>query len=257
MVVFDIISIFPESFRGVFDYGIPGKARAEGLIEINVHDLRPFGKGKHRVLDDAPYGGGDGMVMMAEPVAAALEQVVGAERDRSKVILTTPQGKPFDQETAMRLAGENRLVIVCGRYAGVDERIRLELVDEEISIGDYVLSGGHLAAMVIVDAVARLLPGVLGNEDSAAHDSFPLLLEEAQYTRPREWRGHEVPEVLLSGDHARIERWRAMERLRRTRERRPDLYERAAEALRRLEEQESTRGGGAKEKSSGKKENEK
>ncbi len=254
MIVFDIISLFPESFQGVFDYGVLGKAREEGLIEINVHDLRPYGAGRHRVLDDAPYGGGDGMVMMAEPVAKALEGVVGADRTRSKVILTTPQGKLFNQEKAVKLAGESRLVIICGRYAGVDERVRAEVVDEEISIGDYILTGGHLAAMVIVDAVARLAPGVLGNKDSAANDSFPLLLEEAQYTRPREWRGLEAPDVLISGDHARIERWRAIERLRRTARRRPDLYEKAVESLRRMEEQSPERGGGKDKKSSGKKE---
>ncbi len=235
MTSFDIITLFPEMFRGVFEFGVIGRACERGLLKIGVHDLRPFGIGRHRVVDDAPFGGGDGMVMMAEPVARAIESVVGENRDRTRVMLTTPQGRPFDQQIAMRLAGLERIAIICGRYAGVDERVRRFLVDEEISVGDYILSGGEYAAMIIVDAISRLVPGVLGNEDSPAKDSFPCLLEEAQYTRPREWRGHGVPEMLLSGDHARIARERNEDRLRRTKERRPDLYKKAVRDLKKLE----------------------
>jgi tRNA (guanine37-N1)-methyltransferase len=235
MTAFDIITLFPELFRGAFDYGVIGRARKKGLIRIDVHDLRPFGKGRHRVVDDAPFGGGDGMVMMAEPIAQALENVVGENRDQTRVILTTPQGGTFDHETARRFAGYERIIIICGRYAGVDERVRQYLVDEEISIGDYILSGGEPAAVVIVDAVARLIDGVLGNEDSVVNDSFPYLLEEAQYTRPRVWKGHGVPEVLLSGDHARVARWRIENRIARTQERRPDLYKRAVRIIKKLE----------------------
>jgi len=235
MTAFDIITLFPEMFRDVFEYGVIGRALKKGLIKVEICDLRPFGAGRHRVVDDAPFGGGDGMVMMAEPIACAIESVAGENREDVHVVLTTPQGKPFDQESAVRLAERERIVIVCGRYAGVDERVRQSLVDEEISIGDYVLSGGEYAAMVIVDAVLRLTPGVLGNEDSVANDSFPYLLEEAQYTRPREWRGHEVPEVLLSGDHARIAQWRNEDKLKCTEKKRPDLYRKAIKILKKSE----------------------
>jgi tRNA (guanine37-N1)-methyltransferase len=164
--------------------------------------------------------------MMAEPLARALENILGEDRNQTRVILTTPQGSPFNQDAAQRLASLDRIAIVCGRYAGVDERVRQFLVDEEISIGDYVLSGGELPAMVIVDGVTRLIPGVLGNEDSPQNDSFPDRLEHAQYTRPRVWRGKSVPEILISGDHEKIRRWREEDSLRRTMERRPDLIQR-------------------------------
>jgi len=243
MAQFDIITLFPEFFREVFDCGVVGRARDGGLIGIDVHDLRPFGIGKHRVVDDTPFGGGDGMVMMVEPVARAIETVLEGKRDKTHVILTTPQGEVFDQNAARRLATmDRRIAIICGRYAGVDERVRDLLVDEELSIGDYVLSGGEPAAIVIVDAVARLVPGVLGNEDSVINDSFPYLLEEAQYTRPREWNGHGVPEVLLSGNHAKIAAWRAMERLERTCRNRPDLYEKAAAILKELKDNDPKEG---------------
>jgi len=235
MTEFDIISLFPEFFRGAFDFGVLGRARKKGLIRVDVHDLRPFGKGRHHVVDDAPFGGGDGMVMMAEPIERALENLLGENRLETRVILTTPQGRVLDQEAAKRLAGYGRIAILCGRYAGVDERVRRHLVDEEISIGDYILSGGEPAAIVIVDAVSRLIPGVLGNEDSVINDSFPYLLEEAQYTRPQVWKGHGVPEELLSGDHARIARWRMKDRLARTEAHRPDLYKKAVRALKKLE----------------------
>lgn len=227
MLTVDIITLFPEMFTGVFEAGVIGRAKTKGLINIRVRDLRPFGIGRHRIVDDAPFGGGDGMVMMAEPISRALENILGEERKNTLVILTTPQGKPFDQETARRLSKEKRIAVICGRYAGVDERVRQFLADEEISIGDYVLSGGEMPAMVIVDAVVRLVPGVLGNEDSPQNDSFPDRLEHAQYTRPRVWRGHSVPEVLLSGDHEKIRLWREEDSERRTLERRPDLIRRA------------------------------
>lgn len=223
MLTIHIFTLFPNMFKGVFDEGVIGRAAGKKLVDVNIHDLRPFGLGKHRIIDDAPYGGGDGMVMMVEPIARALEKTLGDDRVRTKVILTTPQGKPFNQRAARKLAGEEKIAIICGRYAGVDERVREHLVDDEISIGDYVLTGGELPAMVIADAVARLIPGVLGNEDSASNDSFPEALEHAQYTRPGDWRGHSVPGVLLSGDHERIRQWREDNSRKRTAERRPDL----------------------------------
>lgn len=222
-MIIDIITLFPDMFRGVFDAGVIGRALEKGLLDIRVHDLRPFGAGKHHVVDDTPYGGGDGMVMMVDPIARALENILGDDRKNVRVILTSPQGKPLNQEAVNRLSGLGRIAIICGRYAGVDERVREVLVDEEISIGDYVLTGGELPAMVVTEAVARLLPGVLGNVDSPANDSFPDQLEHAQYTRPREWRGHSVPEVLLSGDHGRIRIWREEDSSNRTAKRRPDL----------------------------------
>lgn len=236
MISFDVITLFPEMFKGIFELGVIGRAREKGLIRIDVHDLRRFGEGRHKSVDDTQFGGGDGMVMMAEPIAKALEAVMNREREKAHVVLTTPQGKPLNRERVEKLSAVGRIVIVCGRYAGVDERVRELLVDEEISIGDYVLSGGELAAMVIIDAVSRYVPGVLGNEDSAANDSFPHLLEEAQYTRPRQWRGLAAPEILLSGDHAKIAKWRAMNRLERTKKRRPDLYRKALRRLKKLEE---------------------
>lgn len=224
MLTVDIITLFPEMFTGVFKAGVIGRAIERGKVVIRVHNLREYGIGKHKMVDDTPFGGGDGMVMMAEPIARALEDILGDERDKTRVILTTPQGKPYNQEKAMELAQCDRIAIVCGRYAGVDERVRLYLVDEEISIGDYVLSGGELPAMVIVDCAVRHVPGVLGNEDSPKNDSFPLLLEHAQYTRPRVWRGHAVPDVLLSGNHEEIRKWRLQDSEQRTAHRRPDLF---------------------------------
>lgn len=224
MFAVDIITLFPEMFTEVFKSGVIGRALESGKVILRVHNLREYGIGKHKVVDDAPFGGGDGMVMMAEPIARALEDILGGERDKTRVILTTPQGKPYNQEKAMELASCGRIAIICGRYAGVDERVRLYLVDEEISIGDYVLSGGELPAMVIVDSAVRHVAGVLGNEDSSKNDSFPLMLEHAQYTRPRVWRGHHVPNVLLSGNHEEIRKWRLKDSEERTAQRRPDLF---------------------------------
>src|SRR5207302_3028154 len=202
-----------------------GKAQEKGLLRVRVVDVRDFAQGKHRVTDDVPYGGGAGMVMKPEPLVSAIE----AARQISPgahVVLLTPQGARFDQRKAEELARRDRLVLVCGRYEGVDERV-LSFVDEELSLGDFILQGGEVGALAVIEAVARLVPGVLGNEESARSESFgvEMLLEGPQYTRPPEFRGMAVPEPLLSGDHARIARWRRRQALLRTRQRRPDLFE--------------------------------
>ncbi len=226
-MVFDILTLFPEMCRSPFAVSILGKAIERGLIEVHAHCLRDWAEGRHLVTDDAPYGGGDGMVMKVEPVARALDDL-RCRRPGSKVLLMTPQGRPLTQGGVAELAREKGLIFVCGRYEGIDERIR-ELVDDEISLGDFVLTGGELPAMVIIDAVARLVPGVLGSAGSADGDSFSDgLLEYPQYTRPAEFRGRKVPDVLLSGDHGAIARWRRREQLRRTLQRRPELLEDAA-----------------------------
>ena len=223
---FDILTIFPDMLAGPLTASILGKAADKGLIEINLHNLRDWAEGKHKVTDDTPYGGGDGMVMKVEPVAAALSEL-REKRPASRVLLMSPQGKTFQQADAERFSQEAGLVFVCGRYEGFDERIR-SLVDEEISLGDFVLTGGELAAVTILDATARLLPGVLGAAGSAQGDSFSDgLLEYPQYTRPAEFKGVRVPEVLASGNHQLIANWRRREQLRRTLERRPELLESA------------------------------
>jgi tRNA (guanine37-N1)-methyltransferase len=229
MLRFDILSIFPEMFTTPFDCSLIRKARDNGLIEIGVHDIRSYAEDKHRMTDDAPYGGGGGMVMKVEPIARALDHLSegpDAGRAVDAVILLTPQGETFNQKIAGEFALYSRIVLICGHYEGVDERVRTHLVDREISLGDYVLTGGELPAMVVVDAVARLVPGVLGNSESASLDSFAMgLLEYPHYTRPGEYRGWKVPEVLLSGNHRDITAWRRRESLRRTLARRPDLLE--------------------------------
>jgi len=223
---FDILTIFPDMLEGPLTASILGKAADKGLIEINLHNLRDWAEGKHKVTDDTPYGGGDGMVMKVEPVAAALSEL-REKRPASRVLLMSPQGKTFQQADAERFSQEAGLVFVCGRYEGFDERIR-SLVDEEVSLGDFVLTGGELAAATILDATARLLPGVLGAAGSAQGDSFSDgLLEYPQYTRPAEFKGVGVPEVLISGNHQLIANWRRREQLRRTLERRPELLESA------------------------------
>jgi tRNA (guanine37-N1)-methyltransferase len=220
---FDILTLFPAMFDGPFGESIIKRAAQDGLIDIRLHDIRDYARDRHRTADDYPYGGGAGMVMKVEPLAACIEQVK-TERPEARLILTTPRGRPFDQDLAGELAKERELIIICGRYEGVDERVR-ELFDaDEISLGDFVLTGGELAAMVIVDAVARLIPGVLGSDESAAADSFSDgLLEYPHYTRPAEFRGAMVPEVLLSGNHREIAKWRRHQALRRTLTDRPDL----------------------------------
>ncbi|MEI8063765.1 MAG: tRNA (guanosine(37)-N1)-methyltransferase TrmD [Verrucomicrobiota bacterium] len=220
---FDILTLFPGIFTGPLDESILKRARETGLVKIRVHNLRDFTHDKHRVVDDRPYGGGPGMLMKPEPIFEAVEKL---QRPESCVVLMTPQGKPFTQAQAGQLAGKPHLIIICGHYEGVDERIREALVDEEISIGDYVLTNGALAAAVVVDAVTRLLPGAIGHEQSAADDSFATgMLEGPQYTRPPEFRGMKVPDVLLSGDHGAVEKWRVNEARQRTQQRRPDLLE--------------------------------
>jgi len=220
---FDILTLFPGMFDGPFRESIIRRAIEGGLIDIRLHAIRDFAFDRHRTTDDYPYGGGAGMVMKPEPLAACVEEVCAA-RPSARVILTTPQGKPFSQSLAEEFAREQELLIICGRYEGIDERIRELFVDDEISLGDFVLTGGELAAMVIVDAVSRLMPGVLGSGESAAGDSFSDgLLEYPQYTRPPEFRGLGVPDVLLSGNHQEIARWRRHMALQRTWIKRPDL----------------------------------
>jgi tRNA (guanine37-N1)-methyltransferase len=225
----EILTLFPRMCTGYLAESILGKAQESGLLAVTVTDVRDHAAGKHRITDDAPYGGGAGMVMKPEPLTEALE----AARRRlpgARVILTSPRGRVLDHGVARELAAHGRLVLACGRYEGVDERVR-SAVDEEVSLGDFVLTGGELAALAIVDAAARFIPGVLGNEASAGAESFAGvggLLEHPHYTRPPEYRGMQVPEVLLSGDHRRIDRWRRREALRVTRERRPDLFARLA-----------------------------
>jgi tRNA (guanine37-N1)-methyltransferase len=223
---FDVLTIFPGMFEGPLTESILSRGRQKGLIDVHLHDLRDYAHDRHRQVDDTPYGGGGGMILMPGPIFEAVEGIRKkhpAQRDR--VILLSPQGPRFGQEKARQLAGEHdRLLLVCGRYEGVDERVREFLVDEEISIGDYVLTGGELAAMVVIDSVARLVPGVLGGERSAAEDSFSEgVLEYPQYTRPAVFRGHRVPEVLLSGNHAEIRRWRNEMAWKNTAIKRPDL----------------------------------
>ncbi len=226
----DILTLFPEMLVGPLDHSVIGRAREKELLTINFHNIREFAEDKHRVVDDYSFGSGEGMVLKVEPIFAALEHVLGDDPmlpHRAKVILTSPQGRVFDQKKAKELAQEEWLVIICGRYEGVDERIRA-IVDDEISLGDYVLTGGELPTLVIVDAVVRLLPGVLGREDSPKRDSFfEGILDHPHYTRPREFRGMKVPEVLLSGDHERIRLWQRKEALKKTLKRRPELLESA------------------------------
>ena len=217
----DILTLFPGMFVGPFDESILKRAREAGLLQLNLVDIRDFATDRHRTVDDTPYGGGPGMVMKPGPIFAAIEAVRSAD---SRVILLSPQGRLFEQAMAIELSTLPHLVLICGHYEGVDERVREHLVDEELSIGDYVLTGGELAAMVLVDAVARLLPGVLGAGDSIVEESHSSgLLEYPQYTRPAEFRGWRVPDILLSGNHAEIARWRRRRALERTRARRPDL----------------------------------
>ncbi|MBP2651296.1 MAG: trmD [Firmicutes bacterium] len=222
----DIVSLFPDMFDGPFGHSIIKRATDAGLLTIGVVNPRDFTVDKHHIVDDTPFGGGSGMVMKVDPVCQAVESVTVDQEVRRRVILMCPGGQTFDQAKARELAGYEQLVLVAGHYEGMDDRVREHVVDEAISIGDYVLTGGELPAMVIVDAVARMLPGVLGASDAAIDDSFYTgLLEYPQYTRPREYRGWEVPEVLISGDHAKIARWRRKESLRNTLKRRPDLLE--------------------------------
>jgi tRNA (guanine37-N1)-methyltransferase len=226
MLRIHVLTIFPDMFASPLQESILKRAQEKSLVRIGVHDLRQFTCDRHRSTDDDPYGGGPGMIMKPAPLVRGLK-TLRCDEPGLHAILTCPQGKPFTQRRACELARKEALLFVCGRYGGVDERVRA-YVDEELSIGDYILTGGELAALVMMDAIMRLVPGVLGNEASAEDDSFAeALLDAPQYTRPRAFRGQEVPAVLLSGDHQQIERWRRREALRRTLERRPDLLTRA------------------------------
>ncbi|HEY6969021.1 MAG TPA: tRNA (guanosine(37)-N1)-methyltransferase TrmD [Candidatus Angelobacter sp.] len=246
---FEIITIFPDFFRGPLDYGIVRRAREAGLIDISVHDLRDFTSDKHKTVDDRPFGGGEGMVLKPEPIFACVESLQVAPREqrvshavRESVILLSPQGRMFTQAMAQELAALDRIVLLCGRYEGVDERVAENLADREVSIGDYILSGGELGAAVIVDTITRLLPGALGNQASAQQESFTAaqkvagelpdstcvsggLLDYPHYTRPAEFRGMKVPEVLIGGNHQQIRRWRRQKALQKTLRNRADLLE--------------------------------
>jgi len=271
---FEILTIFPEIFRSFFEFGVVSRAQKTGLVEIGIHDLRQFTHDRHRTVDDRPFGGGEGMVLKAEPLAEALTSIgiqpiaarIPASASREAVVLLSAQGHPFTQSIARELAALDRVVLLCGRYEGIDERINQLYCDRELSIGDYVLSGGELAAAVVLDATARLIPGVLGNEASSEFESFGPgdaaittsvegvprsqhgsggLLDYPHYTRPAEFRGVAVPEVLLGGDHAAVRKWRREQQLRKTLKNRPDLLERAElseedrRILQRLQSQES------------------
>jgi tRNA (guanine37-N1)-methyltransferase len=230
----DILTLFPEICRAPLSESMMKRAQENGIVDLRIHNLRDWTTDKHRVVDDAPFGGGQGMVMKPEPIFAAVEELQktsnaqrptsNAQLQRSKVILMSPAGRRFNQQLAAELSGESHLIVICGHYEGVDHRVVEQLVDLEISIGDYVLTNGAIAAVVLVDAVVRLLPGVLGDEQSAVDDSFSSgMLEAPQYTRPAEFRGWKVPDVLLSGNHAAIAAWRKEQGRKRTKENRPDL----------------------------------
>jgi tRNA (guanine37-N1)-methyltransferase len=230
----DVLTIFPEFFREVFDFGIIRRAKSANIVEINIHDIREFSDDKHRTVDDRPFGGGDGMVLKPQPIFSLIESLLGTcEREnyplKTRVILLSPQGKVFKQAAAREFANEaERIILICGRYEGVDERVNDALVTDEISIGDYVLSGGEPAAVVLVDAIVRLLPNALGSETSAENDSFSEgILDCPHYTRPADFRGMRVPDVLLNGNHAEIEKWRKEKALEKTKRIREDLLKRS------------------------------
>jgi len=222
----DILTLFPDMFPGVLNSSILNRAREKGKFNYNVINFREYADNKHEKVDDYPYGGGAGMVLTAQPIFDAVDAVIKNKPTKPRIILMCPQGKPYNQEKAEELAQEDHLVFICGHYEGYDERIREHLVTDEISIGDYVLTGGELGAMVVMDSIVRLLPDVLGNEQSAPEDSFSTgLLEHPHYTRPANFRGMTVPDVLLSGNHAHIDAWRRQQSIKRTYERRPELLE--------------------------------
>lgn len=223
----DVLTLFPEMFDGVFGASIVKRACEAGVVDVAVTNIRDFAPDKYRKVDDAPFGGGPGMVMMCQPVFDAVEHVRAQAAPAGEVVLMSPQGRSLTHDVAAELAGRDRLILVAGHYEGFDERIRTHLADDEISLGDFVLSGGEIAAMAVVDAVVRLLPGALGSDESTHEESFAAgLLEYPQYTRPRDYRGYGVPEILLNGDHAKIAAWRHEQAEQRTRQRRPDLWRR-------------------------------
>ncbi len=232
---FHVVTIFPEFFRGPFEHGVVARAQEDGKLEIRIHNLRDWTSDRHKTVDDRPFGGGEGMLLKPEPLFAAVETIFpermrGECDEKRRVVLLSAQGRKFDQAAAQRLSEAAELLLLCGRYEGVDERVAEHLADEELTIGDYVLSGGELAAAVVIDTIARLIPGVLGNADSAVRESFTTdagVLDCPQYTRPAEFRGWRVPEVLLSGNHEQIRRWRETAALEKTARLRPDLKEAA------------------------------
>ena len=231
-MVFHIVTIFPEYFRGPFEHGVVAKAREAGILDIRIHDLRTWTFDRHRTVDDRPFGGGEGMVLKPEPLFLAVESIWPRRNERQRIALLSAQGRKFDQPLAREYAALDELMLICGRYEGVDERVAEYLADQEVSIGDYVLSGGELAAAVVVDCVARLLPGVLGNEESSVNESFGTdgRLDCPQYTRPADFRGWKVPEVLMSGNHAEIRKWRREAADEKTARLRPDLLGESAQA---------------------------
>jgi tRNA (guanine37-N1)-methyltransferase len=221
----DVLTLFPGYFAGPLDESLLGRARAAGLLDITVHDIRSWATDRHRTVDDVPYGGGAGMVLKPEPFFAAVEELYGAIESRPRTIVLTPRGEPLTQERVVKLAREPALLLLCGRYEGIDERVHTGLAHDELSVGDYVLAGGEVAAAVVIESVTRLLPGVMGNDASGADESFAGgLLEYPHYTRPAEFRGLRVPDVLLSGHHGEIAKWRHEQSEQRTRATRPDLY---------------------------------
>jgi len=230
-MIFRILTIFPDFFQGPLQYGVVAKAAEFGLIQIHIHDLRTWTHDRHRTVDDRPFGGGEGMLLKPAPIFDAVESIWPERQPNQRIILLSAQGLRFDQEAARRLSGYEELLLICGRYEGVDERVAEHLADEELSVGDFVLSGGELAAALVLDCVARLLPGVLGNQDSTLHESFAgaageaSLLDCPQYTRPAEFRGWKVPEVLLSGNHEEIRNWRRQAARDKTAKNRPDLLQ--------------------------------
>jgi tRNA (guanine37-N1)-methyltransferase len=234
-MVFHVLTIFPEWFRGPLEHGVVARAVESGKIRIVLHNLRDWTSDRHKTVDDRPFGGGEGMLLKAEPIFLAAEAILPEREPEKRIVLLSPQGRLFDQAAARRLSEAAEVLLICGRYEGVDERVAQHLADEELSIGDYVLSGGELAAAVVLDAVARLVPGVLGNQDSAVRESFacgedgPGILDCPQYTRPAEFRGWKAPEVLLGGNHEEIRRWRREAALDKTARLRPELLERLRE----------------------------
>ncbi len=223
----DVLTLFPDYFTGPLDASLLGRARVRGAVDVGVHDLRRWTRGVHNTADDSPYGGGAGMVLKPEPFFEAVDDLYGGPQDRPRTVVLTPRGRLLDQRLVEELAGEPGLLLLCGRYEGIDERVHRGLAHDEVSIGDYVLAGGEVAACAIIEAVVRLLPGVMGNVESGTDESFGEgLLEYPHYTRPPEYRGMAVPEVLRSGDHQKVRRWRREQAIARTREVRPDLYER-------------------------------
>jgi tRNA (guanine37-N1)-methyltransferase len=226
VVRIDVVSLFVDFFRGPFDASLLGRARTEGLLDLRVHDLRDWARDRHRTVDDQPYGGGAGMVLKPEPFFDAVEQLYGSVEARPRTVLLTPRGRTLTQQLVEQLAAEPQLLLLCGRYEGIDERVHRALATDEVSVGDYVLAGGEAAACILVEAVTRLLPGVMGNATSGVDESFAAgLLEYPHYTRPASYRGMDVPAVLTSGDHAAVAAWRREQAVATTRQLRPDLFE--------------------------------